>query len=142
MRFLILMVMFVSFITLPFSLQVRAEMVVVVAKTSLIAELTEREIKRIFLAKTRRLRDGSRVQPVELSNSSYKEQFYRKVTGKNLRQLNSYWTTLIFTGKGKPPRKMDKKEALLSEVATNPSAIAYLPEEYLDGRFKVIHIVR
>ncbi len=139
MRLLIMLMMLILW---SCSWQVRADMVVVVAKTSSITELTEREIKRFFLAKTRRLRNGRRIQPMELSGSDYKEHFYRLVAGKNLRQLNSYWTTLIFTGKGRPPKSMDKIEALVTEIANNPSAITYLPEEYLDERLKVVYIVR
>jgi len=127
-------------IILPVTTQ--AEMVVVVAKSSSMMELTEREIRRIFLAKTRRLNNGLRIQPIELSNAEYKARFYQKVTGKTLHQLNSYWTTLIFTGKGKPPKNLDKTHDLLDELAANPMAIAYLPDKLIDDRLKVVHIVR
>lgn len=36
--------------------------------------------------------------------------FYREIAGKTLPQINSYWTTLIFTGKGKPPRSIDETD--------------------------------
>ena len=135
-----LLVILVTLLLGSLSWTTRADMVVVVAKNSSIAELTERQIKRIFLSKTRRL-DGSRIQTLELSNVDLKAQFYEKVAGKNLRQLNSYWTTLIFTGKGKPPKNVDKAETLLNELSGNPSAIAYMPVEYLDDRLKVVHRV-
>ena len=135
-----LLVILVTLLLGSLSWTTQADMVVVVAKNSSIAELTERQIKRIFLSKTRRL-DGSRIQTLELSNVDLKAQFYEKVAGKNLRQLNSYWTTLIFTGKGKPPKNVDKAEALLNELSGNPSAIAYMPVEYLDDRLKVVHRV-
>ncbi len=135
-----LLVILVALLLGSLSWTTQADMVVVVAKNSSIAELTERQIKRIFLSKTRRL-DGSRIQTLELSNVDLKAQFYEKVAGKNLRQLNSYWTTLIFTGKGKPPKNVDKAEALLNELSGNPSAIAYMPVEYLDDRLKVVHRV-
>ena len=135
-----LLVILVTLLLGSLSWTTQADMVVVVAKNSSIAELTERQIKRIFLSKTRRL-DGSRIQTLELSNVDLKAQFYQKVAGKNLRQLNSYWTTLIFTGKGKPPKNVDKAETLLNELSGNPSAIAYMPVEYLDDRLKVVHRV-
>ena len=53
------------------------------------------------------LADGNRVQPMELSDLGYKAIFYREISGKTLPQINSYWTTLIFTGKGKPPKNID-----------------------------------
>lgn len=135
-----LLTLLMAMVLMVFPWTAKAEIVVVVAKSSSIASLTEREIRRIFLAKSRRL-NGSRVQPFELSNEDFKAQFYEKVTGKNLRQLNSYWTTLIFTGKGKPPKNVDKAETLLNALSDNPSAIAYMPVEYLDDRLKVVHRV-
>lgn len=135
-----LLIVLMTLVLTTFSWSAKAEIVVVVAKSSSIANLTEREIRRIFLSKSRRL-NGNRVQPFELSNADFKAQFYEKVAGKNLRQLNSYWTTLIFTGKGKPPKNVDKAEALLNALSDNPSAIAYMPVEYLDDRLKVVHRV-
>lgn len=137
-----LLIMVVVLFLNTLSWTVEADMVVVVSKNSSFVELTERQIKRIFLSKTRRLSNGSRIQTLELSNTDLKAQFYEKVAGKNLRQLNSYWTTLIFTGKGKPPKNVDKAEALLNELSENPSAIAYVPVEYLDDRLKVVHRVQ
>lgn len=118
-----------------------AEMVVVVAKSSVVTNLTEREVRRIFLSKMSRLNNGERIQPFELSNQEYKAEFYHKVTGKTLHQLNSYWTALIFTGKGKPPRNLDDTQALLTEVVANPAAITYMPSEYLNEHLRVIHRV-
>jgi hypothetical protein len=104
-----------------------AELAVVAGKGSPIDKLGEREVADIFLARTHHLADGSRVRPVELRDSAYKADFYRGISGKTLPQINSYWTTLIFTGKGKPPRSVDELERLVELLNSDPQAIAYLP---------------
>jgi len=118
---------------------VYSDLVVVVAKSSEIPQLSQREVQRIFLAKTRYASNGQRLEPYELSNDDYKSYFYKQISGKDLSQLNSYWTTLIFTGKGKPPKSVGHRNSLLDKLLRNPKAISYIPEEYLDDRFKVVH---
>jgi len=129
----------IALLTLFFAATVNAELLVVVGETSPIQTLNEQEVANIFLAKTNHLADGSRVTPLELSDQNYKSSFYRKISGKNPSQITSYWTTLIFTGKGKPPKEYRESRGLLSELTSNPGAIAYIPAEQLSDRMKVVH---
>lgn len=119
-----------------------AEIAVVAAKASPIERLDAREVADIFLAKTNHLRDGSRVMPCELRENPLRAAFYRDIAGKTLPQINSYWTTLIFTGKGKPPRNVEALEQLIELLAKNPNAVTYLPLEQVSGALKVLYILR
>lgn len=119
-----------------------ADLAVVAARGSPIERLDAREVADIFLAKTTRLPDGSRVQPLELSDEGVKAEFYREISGKTLPQINSYWTTLIFTGKGRPPRNVEEIHRLIELLNSNPYAITYLPKGRITESMKVLHVFR
>ncbi|MDD3518898.1 MAG: hypothetical protein PHQ14_11160 [Chromatiales bacterium] len=118
-----------------------AQLAVVAGKDSSIAQLDEREVADIFLARTTRLPDGSRVKVFELGNDAYRAVFYREVAGKTLPQINSYWTTLIFTGKGRPPRSIGEERALVDLLNSDPHAIGYLPLDQANESVKILFIV-
>jgi len=128
-----------TLILLVMSTQLQAEMVVVVHKDSAVDALNQQQISNIFLAKTNRTTTGLKVTPVELINSDYKRMFYGKITKKTLSQINSYWMSLIFTGKGKPPKKLENVASLIEELSVNSNAISYLPAEQTTTAMKVIY---
>ena len=128
-----------ALLTLFITASVNAEILVVVGKNSPIETLNEKEVANIFLAKTNRLADGSRVTPLELSGEKQKSNFYKKISGKSPSQITSYWTTLIFTGKGKPPKAFRERKLLLDELSNNPAAITYIPADQLSGLMRVVH---
>jgi len=128
-----------TLLLLIMSIQVQAEMVVVVHKDSVVDTLSQQQVTNIFLAKTNRTSTGHRVTPVELINSEYKSLFYEKITQKTLAQINSYWMSLIFTGKGKPPKKLDNIQSLIDELSVNSNAISYLPIDQTTTVMKVVY---
>lgn len=121
------------------SLTARAELVVVVGKDSPVEQLARSEVANIFLAKTNRLANGSRIQPLELSDEKVKAVFYQMISGKTLPQINAYWTTLIFTGKGRPPKNIDQASRLIEKLENDPRAISYLPQEKVNESMRVVH---
>lgn len=119
-----------------------AELAVVAAKGSPIERLDGQDVANIFLAKTTRLPDGNRVRPIELNDNGVKAAFYREISGKTLPQVNSYWTTLIFTGKGKPPKSVEETSRLIELLNSDPYAISYLPLGRITESMKVLHVFR
>ena len=130
---------FIALLPLLLAATVQAEILVVVGENSPIETLNEKQVANIFLAKTNRLAGGGRVTPLELSGQEHKANFYHRISGKSPSQINSYWTTLIFTGKGKPPKEYRERKNLLHELDSNPGAITYIPAEQLSGRMKVVY---
>ena len=81
----------------------------------------------IFLGKSRQLPDGTKVVPLDqLEGSGLKQEFYAKVVRKTLPQLNSYWSRLIFTGRGQPPFAVSGNSEVLEFIASNPNMIGYV----------------
>ena len=115
-----------------------AEWLVVVGAGSPIESLNERQVTDIFLARTNYLDPVGRITTLELSDEDHHYDFYHRISSKTPAQINSYWTTLIFTGKGKPPREVSNRQQLLHELNSDPGAIAYLNDNLPDKDFKVV----
>ncbi|MDH5784869.1 MAG: hypothetical protein OEZ16_04575 [Chromatiales bacterium] len=115
------------------------EIAVVVPIKSPIQELTTHEVANIFLSKTTRSDEGLRIKTLELNSKEYKALFYGKISGKSLSQLKSYWSTIIFTGKGMPPKSFDNTSGLILELKQNDLAITYLPYDQVDTSMRVVY---
>ncbi|MCJ8170889.1 phosphate ABC transporter substrate-binding protein [Atopomonas sediminilitoris] len=90
-------------------------------------------VSNIFLGKDKSLK------PVDQKNwGPAKESFYSGVTGKNEAQLKSYWSGLVFTGKGTPPKSVDSDAAVVSEVGGNADAIGYVDAAAINDSVKVL----
>lgn len=121
------------------SLSAQANMVVVVAKSSSLDKLDNQHIANIFLARTNRYPNGEKALPIELNNLTIRNSFYQTITGKSANQLSAYWTTLVFTGKGTPPKTVNDVNQLIHHIVRNPGSIAYIDSEMLTDELKVIY---
>lgn len=88
-------------------------------------------ISNIFLGKDKSMK------PINLNGTS-KDEFYEKITGKSPSQVKSYWSGLVFTGKGSPPKDIDTPQSVIDYVKSNPDGIGYIPKENVDSSVKVI----
>src|SRR5438105_3262115 len=105
----------------------RAEEVVpVVSAKSAITSLNAAQVADIFLGKTNRFPDGTPAVPIDLSEEApERERFYSQYTGKSPAQVKAYWSKIIFTGRGQPPRQAASGREMRKLVAENPNAIGY-----------------
>ncbi len=133
---------FLTFCFLCMTYAAQADILIVVGKNSTVNNINEREVNNVFLSKTRFLDNGTRVKPFELNNEIIKGEFYKLIANKSPSQINSYWTTLIFTGKGKPPRKVQEITRLIQVLNDTPSAISYLPQEEVTDSVRVVHTIQ
>jgi ABC-type phosphate transport system substrate-binding protein len=131
-----LMVLFFSTLT---SL-VSAETAVVVAASNGNATMDKSTISKIFLGKSKSFPDGSQAIPIDQKDGSpVRGAFNSSVLGKSASQLKSYWSRLIFTGKGTPPKQSDSDADVKSLVSNNPNMIGYIDAASVDASVKVIH---
>ncbi len=125
-------------LALIFSPLSQAELVVIANPSAGVDSLDQSAVKQLFLGKTRKLA-GQKVKLLDqVSGSADREQFYAQVTGKSSAQLKSYWSRLIFTGKGKPPEVVGDGAAVKGRVATSASAVGYVDAAQVDGSVKVL----
>lgn len=121
------------------SAEERVKTVVVVAKNSQIENLTNQHIANIFLARTKRFPNGVKALPIELKNSKVRDVFYQNISGKSPKQLYAYWATLVFTGKGKPPRSYANSAELQTKLLDNLGSITYLPVDQVTDQMKIVY---
>lgn len=65
------------------------------------------------------------VMPVDSEDSELRELFYQILLGRSRNQMRAYWSRMVFTGQGKPPRSLPPEE-LGRELALRPDLVAYL----------------
>lgn len=130
--------LFITAVLLLISSVTSAQTVVVVAKDSNIKSLDYQHVANIFLARTNRLPNGEKAQPLELKENPLREYFYQAISGKSPKQLYAYWTTLVFTGKGKPPLAVSNSGELIQKLQNSPGAITYIAAEHVTDDMQVV----
>lgn len=116
-----------------------AGVVVIVSADSTIEQLNKGDVSDIFLAKKSSFPNGASAVPVDQAeNSADRESFHEMVTGMSGRQLKSYWSKLVFSGKGEPPKEVSDAE-IVSEVAGDPSKIGYVDSSRVTDSVRVVY---
>ena len=120
-----------------------AQLVVIVSAKSSVSSLSENEVADIYLGRTSRLPGGAAIVPVDLADdAANRAKFYRIVCGKSPAQLRAYWSKLVFTGSGQPPREVADTDAMKKLVASRTSAIGYIDSSQLDASVKAVLTLR
>jgi len=88
--------------------------------------LTAEEIKGVFLSTRTALSDGSRVEPVLERGGPAHEAFLKAYLGKTDAALQTYYRSLVFTGKGAMPKAFAGDAEVVAYVAKTKGAIGYV----------------
>lgn len=122
------------------SSSVSAEVVVVVHPSNE-ASLSEKDVQRIFLGKEKKFPDGRESIPVnQESSNDIRGEFDQNVLGRNSSQVAAYWSKLVFTGKGVPPKEVSGDNAVIELIKENKSVIGYIDSASVTGDVKVIQL--
>ena len=118
--------------TLAQTQMAQAEVAVIVNPAASAAP-TQAEVANIFLGKDKSLKgvDQKDWNPT-------KEKFYAGVANKNESQLKSYWSGLVFTGKGQPLPSVADDAAVIAQVAGQADAIGYVDAAAVTDQVKVL----
>ena len=128
-----------STVALMASAEPRADVVAVVSSKSPITSLSKDQVADLFLGRMSRLPNGALIVPVDQAEGSAAfDQFYEKIAGKSPAQIKAYWSKIIFTGRGQPPRALRNDEEVKKHLAQNPQAIGYIDEKMLDDSVRVL----
>jgi hypothetical protein len=116
-----------------------ADVVAVVSSKSPLAVLSKNQVTEIFLGKTTKFPDGTQAMPVDQKEGSpARDEFYSTFAGRSPPEIKSYWTKIIFTGRGKPPRTVADGLEAKKLTAANPQAISYIERRDVDSSVKVV----
>jgi ABC-type phosphate transport system substrate-binding protein len=117
-----------------------AELVVVVHPSNQ-AELDAKTIQRIFLGKEKTFDNGNAISPINLApENALRAQFDQDLVGRSSSQVSAYWSKLVFTGKGVPPKEVASEAEVIAEVSSNTNAIAYISKASATNSVRVISL--
>jgi len=120
-----------------------AELVVIVSARSTAPALRNDQVAAIFLGQSAQLPDGANVTAIDqLVGSATRDEFYARVAAKSPALLKAYWSKLLFTGRGQPPREVDGSAAVKKLVADTPGLIGYIERSALDATVRPVLTVR
>ncbi|MGF1704220.1 hypothetical protein L4D09_28495 [Photobacterium makurazakiensis] len=95
-----------------------------------IPALSKSKTRMLYKGKTKKLNGSIKIILVDLPESSIlREDFYNMLLGKSISQMNGYWASQSFSGKGTPPEELssDDIKEILEWLNNNPNGIAYAP---------------
>jgi ABC-type phosphate transport system substrate-binding protein len=106
---------------------------VVVVGNPAAAPLSKDQVADIFLGK------NPAMTPVDQSEASaIRADFYKKATGRDLAQVKSVWSRLVFSGKAQPPKELPDSAAVKKAVAADAKLVGYIEKSAVDGSVKVL----
>lgn len=117
----------------------KAEIVVIVSDKNPTSTVSQAEVEKIFLGKLKLFPDGSSAIPLDQPEKSpEKSTFYEKAMNKSDTQLRAYWSRIIFTGSGAPPKAVESSADMVKLVAENPNTIGYVDKSLVAPGVKVV----
>lgn len=109
-----------------------AEIVVIMGPQA--APLSTEQIANIYLGRSFDLRAFD--QP---EGSPLRDEFYKRSTSRDSKQIAAVWSRVVFTGKGRSPAVAADAAAVKKAVAADPKAIGYIEKSQVDGSVTVVH---
>ncbi len=120
----------------------RADIAVIVNAGNEVA-MSSDQIKDIFIGKRVRFPSGVRAIPVDQEDGrAIRNEFYSLLAGKDENDMKAYWSTLIFTGNGRPPKVLTDDKDVMRFIKENTSGIGYVSSKAVDASVKVIYTVK
>ncbi|WP_082694645.1 phosphate ABC transporter substrate-binding protein [Rheinheimera sp. EpRS3] len=97
------------------------------------------DLNRLFLGRASSFADGSKATPLNMAEgTAARDEFDSKVLNRSAAQLKAYWSKLVFTGKGTPPKELADDAAVKAAVAADSGAIGYISSGSVDSSVKVV----
>ena len=87
------------------------------------------ELRSVFLQEKNSLADGTRVEPVLARGGAAHEVFLKQYLERSGMALQTYYRSLVFTGKGSMPKEVGSEADMVSFVARTKGAIGYVSAE-------------
>lgn len=114
-------------------------MVVIVHPDNEIDSLSRSDVVDLYMGRYVAFPNGRPALPLDLPvDSETRAEFYSRMTGKSIAQINAYWARIIFTGRATPPRIVSTVPGLIQAVQENRNAIAYIDSADLTDALKVV----
>lgn len=121
-----------------FSFTAMADVAVVVHPSN-DASLDKGAIGKLFLGKKKSFDNGRAAIPINAApGAGVRDEFNEKVVGRSSSQVKAYWSKLLFTGKGVPPKEAASDAEVIDLVSANPDTIGYVDAGSVTDAVKVV----
>lgn len=111
-----------------------SELAVIVNPANPIKEISKIQLVAIYMGNMTNFEGNRVVKPVDYTDSSsLKKDFYERFLNKDIEKIKRYWVKIIFSGKGSPPKALEKPSDVMDFVAKTDGGIGYIPKEMVDG---------
>ena len=115
--------------------------VVVVSASSSVTEISRLHLADLYMGRITRFPNGTPAAPVDQkAGSPARASFLDTYLDRSESQMKSYWSKLIFTGRGRPPREAASDQAVKELLARDPNAIGYIDPRVLDSRVRRVRV--
>lgn len=115
------------------------DVVAVVSAKSPESTLSKNQVVDIFLGRASHFPDGRQAVPIDqVEGSAARDEFYLNFSGKSPAQIKAYWSKIIFTGRGQPPRTVENGIEVKKIIVENQNTIGYIDQKLVDDSVKVI----
>jgi TonB family protein len=113
----------------------------VIANASVKADtISAAELKRVFLEEKISLADGTHVEPVLQKGGPTHAAFLQAYLGRSADDLQMYYRTLVFTGRGFTPKALGSDGEVVAYVARTRGAIGYVSSAASVGGVRTLAI--
>ena len=113
----------------------------VIANASVKADtISAAELKHVFLEEKNSLADGTHVEPVLQKSGPVHEAFLQAYLGRSADDLQMYYRTLVFTGRGFTPKALGSDGEVVAYVARTRGAIGYVSSAASVGGVRTLAI--
>jgi hypothetical protein len=117
-----------------------AELVVVINPANANA-LDAKTVQRIFLGKDKKFADGNESIAInQVADTQIRQDFDQAILGRSSSQVSAYWSKLVFTGKGIPPKEVANDAEVLDLVSKNLSVIGYVNKASVTDAVKIVEM--
>lgn len=121
----------------------QGETVVIVSKQSAIAQLSEVEVKAIFLGKMTKLPSGTDIHVLlQDATTAVHAEFLDRLLAKTDAQFKSLWARRVFTGAVTPPLQLTDDRAVLDHIARVPGSIGYVSHDAVTDSVRVVYTIK
>lgn len=123
------------------SLPAAADVTVIVSSEVPVESMSTTQVQNIFLGRSSYFPGQIRAIPVDQAEGSEtQEVFYRDIMEQSAAQMKAHWSKILFTGRGRPPRRVANDEEMKQLIAENPGMIGYIGKTNLDSRVKALEL--
>ena len=99
------------------------------------------QVRKVFLSKIKSFPNGEKIQTYTMPiGSKERQEFVGALIQRSEASLHSYWSRILFSAKGRPPKRLDKSEQMKATVANDPRAIGYIDATEVDSSIRVVAI--